>query len=59
MLTTTDKMLFWRCLSLFRSMTLEQLRILASHLEAPHVLAEEVIFSEQDLGHGTRNNTSE
>ena len=59
MLTTTDKMPFLRCLSLFRSMTLEQFRVLASHLEAPHCLEEEVIFSEQDLGHGTRNNTSE
>jgi CRP-like cAMP-binding protein len=49
-LSTTDKMLFLRRVSLFSSMTLEQLRVLTSHLEDQHFLAGEVIFSERDFG---------
>ena len=49
MLSTTDKMLFLRRVSIFSGMTLEQLRVLASHLEDQHFLAGEVIFYEGDF----------
>ena len=49
MLSTTDRMLFLRRVSLFSSMTLEQLRVLSSHLEEQHFLAGEVIFQEGDF----------
>lgn len=49
MLSTTDKMLFLRRVSLFTSMTLEQLRVLATHLQEEHFLRGEIIFSEGDF----------
>lgn len=49
MLSTTDKMLFLRRVSLFASMTLEQLRVLTTHLQEEHFLRGEVIFSEGDF----------
>lgn len=49
MLSTTDKMLFLRRVSMFGSMTLEQLRVLSSHLDGQHFLSGEVIFSEDDF----------
>jgi CRP-like cAMP-binding protein len=48
-LSTTDKMLFLRRVSIFSSMALEQLRVLTSHLEDQHFLAGEVIFYEGDF----------
>jgi CRP/FNR family cyclic AMP-dependent transcriptional regulator len=48
-LSTTDKMLFLRRVSIFSSLTLEQLRVLTSHLEDQHFLAGEVIFYEGDF----------
>jgi CRP-like cAMP-binding protein len=42
-------MLFLRRVSIFSSMTLEQLRVLTSHLEDQHFLAGEVIFYEGDF----------
>ena len=50
MLSTTDKMLFLRRVSMFSSMTLEQLRVLTMHLEDHHFLRGEVIFQEGDFG---------
>lgn len=49
MLSTTDKMLFLRRVSIFSSMTLEQLRVLTSHLEEQHFIAGEEIFHEGDF----------
>lgn len=49
MLSTTDRMLFLRRVSIFRSMSLEQLRVLSSHLEEQHFLSNEVIFNEGDF----------
>ena len=49
MLSTTDKMLFLRRVSMFSSMTLEQLRVLTTHLEDQHFLRGEVIFQEDDF----------
>lgn len=49
MLSTTDKMLFLRRVSIFSGMTLEQLRVLSTHLEAQHFLRDEVIFQEGDF----------
>jgi CRP-like cAMP-binding protein len=48
-LSTIDKMLFLRRVSIFSSMTLEQLRVLASHLEEQHFLKGEVIIQEGDF----------
>jgi CRP-like cAMP-binding protein len=48
-LSTTDKMLFLKRVSIFSSMTLEQLRVLTSHLEEQHFLPGEVIFREGDF----------
>jgi CRP/FNR family transcriptional regulator, cyclic AMP receptor protein len=48
-LSTTDKMLFLRRVSIFSGMTLEQLRVLSSHLDEQHFLAHEIIFSEGDF----------
>jgi len=48
-LSTTDKMLFLRRVSIFSGMTLEQLRVLSTHLEAQHFLRGEVIFYEGDF----------
>jgi CRP-like cAMP-binding protein len=45
----TDKMLFLRRVSIFSGMTLEQLRVLSSHLNEQHFLAHEIIFSEGDF----------
>lgn len=45
----TDKMLFLRRVSIFASMTLEQLRVLTAHLGEYHFLSGEVIFSEGDF----------
>jgi CRP-like cAMP-binding protein len=47
-LSTTDKMLFLRRVSIFSSMTLEQLRVLSSHLSEQHFLPGEVVFTEGD-----------
>lgn len=49
MLSTTDKMLFLRRVSIFSGMTLEQLRVLSTHLEAQHFLRGEVIFHQGDF----------
>ena len=53
MRSTTDKMLFLRRVPMFSGMTLEQLRVLSTHLEEQHFLRGEVIFQEgafsQDL----------
>lgn len=49
MLSTTDKMLFLKRVSLFSGMTLEQLRVLTSHLEEQHFLPGEVILYEGDF----------
>ena len=49
MLSTTDKMLFLRRVSMFSSMTLEQLRVLTSHLDEQHFLSSEVVFYEGDF----------
>ncbi len=49
MLSTTDKMLFLKQVSIFSGMTLEQLRVLSTHLEAQHFLRAEVIFQEGDF----------
>lgn len=48
-LSTTDKMLFLRRVSIFSSMTLEQLRVLTAHLEEQHFLPGEVIIQEGDF----------
>jgi CRP-like cAMP-binding protein len=48
-LSTTDKMLFLRRVSIFSGMTLEQLRVLSTHLEDQHFLRGEVIFEEGDF----------
>ena len=48
-LSTTDKMLFLRRVSIFSGMTLEQLRVLSTHLEEQHFLRDEVIFEEGDF----------
>ena len=48
-LSTTDKMLFLKRVSLFSGMTLEQLRVLTSHLEEQHFLPGEVILYEGDF----------
>jgi CRP/FNR family cyclic AMP-dependent transcriptional regulator len=48
-LSSTDKMLFLRRVSIFSGMTLEQLRVLSTHLEAQHFLRGEVIFHEGDF----------
>ena len=49
MLSTTDKMLFLRRVSLFAEMSLEQIRVLTSHLEEQHFLPGEVIIYEGDF----------
>ena len=49
MLSTTDKMLFLKRVSMFSGMTLEQLRVLASHMEEQHFLPGEVIMYEGDF----------
>src|SRR5215472_13965747 len=49
MLSTTDKMLFLRRSSLFAEMSLEQIRVLTSHLEEQHFLPGEVIMSEGEF----------
>ena len=49
MLSTTDKMIFLRRVSLFGGMALEQLRVLSAHLIEHHYLPDEVIFSEGDF----------
>ncbi len=49
MLSTTDKMLFLKRVSLFSEMTLEQIRVLTSHLEEHHFLPGEVIMYEGDF----------
>ena len=49
MLSSIDKMLFLRRVAMFSSMSLEQLRVLTSHLEEQHFLAGEVIFAEGDF----------
>jgi CRP/FNR family cyclic AMP-dependent transcriptional regulator len=48
-LSTTDKILFLKRVSIFSSMTLEQLRVLTTHLEEQHFLSKEVIFREGDF----------
>ena len=42
-------MLFLKRVSIFSSMTLEQLRVLTTHLEEQHFLSREVIFQEGDF----------
>ena len=49
MLSPTDKMLFLKRVSLFSEMTLEQIRVLTSHLEEQHFLPGEVIIYEGDF----------
>ena len=49
MLSITDKMIFLRRVSIFSSMTLEQIRVLTVHLEEQHFLASEVILREGDF----------
>ena len=49
MLSTTDKMLFLRRSSLFAEMSLEQIRVLTSHLEEQHFLPGEVIMYEGEF----------
>ena len=49
MLSTTDKMLFLKRVSMFSGMTLEQIRVLISHLEEQHFLSGEVIMYEGDF----------
>ena len=49
MLSTTDKILFLRRVSIFSAMSLEQLRVLSTHLEEQHFLRGEVIFQEGDF----------
>lgn len=49
MLSTTDKMLFLKRVSIFSGMTLEQIRVLTSHLEEQHFLPGEVIILEGDF----------
>ena len=49
MLSTTDKILFLKRVSLFSGMTLEQLRVLTSHMEEQHFLPGEVIMYEGDF----------
>ena len=49
MLSTTDKMLFLRRVSIFSAMMLEQLRVLSTHLEEQHFLRGEVIFEAGDF----------
>ena len=49
MLSTTDKMIFLRRVSLFGGMALEQLRVLSAHLTEQHYLPDEVIFAEGDF----------
>jgi len=48
-LSTTDKMLFLKRVSLFSGMTLEQVRVLTTHLEEQHFLPGEVILYEGDF----------
>src|SRR5262249_29256905 len=48
-LSTTDKMLFLKRVSMFSGMTQVQLRVLASHMEEQHFLPGEVIMSEGEL----------
>jgi CRP/FNR family transcriptional regulator, cyclic AMP receptor protein len=48
-LSTTDKMLFLKRVSIFSSMTLEQVRVLTSHLDEQHFLPGEIIFKEGDF----------
>jgi CRP/FNR family cyclic AMP-dependent transcriptional regulator len=48
-LSTTDKMFFLRRVSLFAAMSLEQIRVLASHLEEQHFLPSEVIIYEGEF----------
>lgn len=50
MLSATDKMLFLRRVSLFSSMSVEQIRVLIQHLEEQHFLPGEVILREGDVG---------
>ena len=49
MLSITDKMLFLRRVSLFAEMSLEQIRVLTSHLEEQHFLPGEVIMYEGEF----------
>ncbi len=49
MLSTTDKMLFLKRVSIFSGMTLEQIRVLTSHLDEQHFLPGEVILLEGDF----------
>ena len=49
MLSTTDKILFLRRVSIFSGMSLEQLRVLSTHLEEQHFLRGEVVFQEGDF----------
>ena len=48
-LSTTDKMLFLKRVSIFSGMTLEQIGVLTSHLEEQHFLPGEVIILEGDF----------
>lgn len=48
-LSTTDKMLCLKRVALFGGMTLEQLRVLTTHLEEQHFLPGEVIIYEGDF----------
>jgi len=48
-LSTIDKMLFLKRISMFSGMTPEQLRVLTSHMEEQHFLPGEVIMYEGDF----------
>ncbi len=49
MFSTTDKMLFLKRVSLFTEMSLEQIRVLTSHLEEQHCLPGKAIIYEGDF----------
>ena len=49
MLATTDKMLFLKRVPLFAKMSLEQIRVLTSHLEEQHFLPGEAIIYEGEF----------
>ena len=49
MLSTTDKILFLRRVSIFNGLSIEQLRVLSTHLEEQHFLRDEVIIYEGDF----------
>lgn len=49
MLSSTDKILFLRRVSIFNGLSIDQLRVLSTHLEEQHFLRDEVIIYEGDF----------